>query len=176
MSASSSSALVALLLVHHSPAMADDCPIAEVSAHVADQYSIYGPQSRAREYFGFIYRIDGNIRSAVVRGGTCVSTQGCSVSTAAAAALIPKGARVLGEWHTHPQASGSRELSKSDVRGAYGNHDIPCYTAYYSTPSGQVFTWDPRSTSVPIAMGSRTFLGNYGAWLAGHVGQFVMEH
>jgi hypothetical protein len=166
-------ALFALLLVQHSPAVADECPTAEVNAHVADQYSIYGPQSRAREYFGFIYLMDGDIRSAVVRGANCANIWACSVGTRGAAELIPKGAKVLGEWHTHPQASGSRVLSRSDVRGALSNHNIPCYTAYYSTPSGQVFAWDPRSTSVHIAMESRTYLGNYGAWLAGHVGQYA---
>lgn len=75
-------------------------------------------------------------------------------------ASVPLSAKVLGEWHTHPHG-GSRSLSKEDVRGAYNNHHISCYVAFYSTPSGEIYAWSPRHLSVPVAMASRMPLANY---------------
>jgi hypothetical protein len=68
----------------------------------------------------------------------------------------------LGEWHTHPHQSGSRQLSKFDVRGANKNAHIRCYSAYYADPAGEIYGWDPASTSVMTAMASRVSLGRYG--------------
>jgi hypothetical protein len=73
---------------------------------------------------------------------------------------VPRSAKVLGEWHTHPH-NGSASLSRNDVRGAYSNRHISCYFAFYSTPSGQIYAWNPRQISVPIAMASRAPVGNY---------------
>lgn len=141
------------------PAAADGCPREEVVEHVRQQYALYGPLSDGREYFGFIYRLDGTIQSAVTRSGRC--TRGnCLTDTAAAAALIPRGAKILGEWHTHPH-DGSAALSAEDVRGARNNAQIRCYSAYYSKPDGEILSWEPGSTSVPVAMASRESIGHF---------------
>lgn len=137
-----------------------ECARAEVDAHVVQQFQIYGPLSAVHEYFGFIYRHDGVIASAVVRSNECVRADRCTLDTARAASLIPPGARVLGEWHTHPHG-GSTVLSQEDVRGAYNNRHIRCYAAYYAKPDGEILAWDPHETSVPTAMDSVTSIGNY---------------
>lgn len=137
-----------------------DCHRAEVDAHVRQQFSIYGPLSIDREYFGFIYFHEGEIGSAVVRGNKCPRTLDCGVNNSAAAASIPRGAKVLGEWHTHPQG-GATTLSEADVTGAYLNRHIRCYTAFYGRPTGEVYAWDPQQTSVPTAMATRTLIGNF---------------
>jgi len=140
-------------------AATDDCPREEVAEHVRQQYDLYGPLSDGREYFGFIYRLDGAIRSAVTRSGRC--TRGnCLTDTAGAAALIPRGAKILGEWHSHPH-DGSAALSAEDVRGAKNNAHIRCYSAYYSKPDGEILSWEPGSTSVPVAMASRVSIGHF---------------
>jgi hypothetical protein len=133
----------------------------EVEAHVLEQFSIYGPLSTDREYFGFVYRHEGVIASAISRGSVCRWAQACEVNTRRAAALIPKGAKVLGEWHTHPHATGSQRLSPEDVRGANGNLHIRCYRAFYSKPNGEIYSWNLESTVVPVAMASLVLLGNY---------------
>jgi hypothetical protein len=33
--------------------------------------------------------------------------------------------------------------------------------AFYSTPEGEIYAWNPNRVSVPIAMASRTPVGNY---------------
>ena len=137
-----------------------ECFTDEVQAHVIEQYGIYGPQSRTHEYFGFIYRYEGVIASAITRSSEC-KDEHCTLDTAAAARLIPRGSRVLGEWHTHPHENGSRSLSKEDVRGARNNGHIRCYRAFFSQPDGKIFGWDPQRTSVPSAMASLAPLGNY---------------
>ncbi len=139
---------------------ARECRVDEVEEHVKQQYALYGPQSRRREYFGFIYWHDGIIASAITRSSECRDDH-CTLDTTAAARLIPRGARVLGEWHTHPHESGSRTLSREDVRGARNNGHIRCYRAFFSQPDGKIFAWDPQQSSVPSAMASRTELGNY---------------
>jgi hypothetical protein len=138
-----------------------DCFAEEVQAHVLEQYGIFGPLSTDREYFGFIYRLDGVIASAVSRGGICRWTQACEVNTRGAAALIPKGAKVLGEWHTHPHVTGSQSLSAADVRGANNNRHIRCYRAFYSKSNGEILSWNLGATLVQTAMASSVRLGNY---------------
>jgi len=137
------------------------CAPQQVLEHVTAQFRVYGPRSLRREYFGFIYRQAGEIHSAVVEGRTCGESHHCGVDTTAAGARIPGGAKVLGEWHTHPHHQGSRNLSRDDVRGAHHNRNIRCYTAFYSAPDGEFFAWNAASDSVPIAMRSRVRLGNY---------------
>lgn len=136
-----------------------ECPHDEVEAHVRMEFSEYGPLSTDHEYFAFIYRHEGIIGSAVMRGGGCHAGN-CSLDTAVAARRIPRGAKVLGEWHTHPR-DGSVMLSAEDVRGARSNAHIRCYAAYYSKPNGEILSWDPHSTSVPTAMALRVRIGNY---------------
>ena len=138
-----------------------ECFAAEVETHVLEQFRIHGPQSRKREYFGFVYRIDGVIGSATARGSVCRWTEPCEVKTRRAAERVPKGAKVLGEWHTHPHESGSRWLSADDVRGANDNRHIRCYRAFFSTSIGEVLSWDPNATAVPVAMATAVRLGNY---------------
>ena len=157
---------VLLFVVH--PAMAGEvapsgaCFETEVTDHVRAQFAKYGPRSGESEYFGFIYRLEGRIGSAVTYGSGCRGQLDCSVNTAFARARIPKGAKVLGEWHTHPQV-GSRDLSAEDVNGAHANRRIRCYAPFYSTPDGAIYRWDIAATSVPDAMASRTEVGNYRA-------------
>jgi len=136
------------------------CPLEEMDAHVRQQMLQYGPQSLKREFFGFIYMKDEIISSAVASGNECRSSDHCPTSTVPAAAQIPKGAKVLGEWHTHPR-QGSSMLSMDDVRGAHANGRIRCYVAYYGKPDGEIYAWDPEQTSVPTAMASRVPIGNY---------------
>lgn len=136
------------------------CDRPGVLEHTLGQFRHYGPRSDDHEYFGFIYRQDGEIASAVTRGTRCHGTDGCVTNTRFAAQRVPKGSKVLGEWHTHPRI-GTRQLSMEDVSGANGNSRIRCYTAYYSAPDGEIYAWDPRSTSVPAAMNSRSLVGQY---------------
>jgi len=130
------------------------CSRVAVAAHVWHQIELYGPLSIKREYFGFIYLAAGTIRSAIVRGRTCSTAHICGVDTATAFAQIPRGAQVLGEWHTHPKG-GSEALSAEDVRGASNNRHIACYQAFYGQPDGGVYAWDPNQMTVRTAMGSR---------------------
>jgi len=138
---------------------AGECQRDAVEAHVVAQFARYGPLSRIREYFGFVFLLKGEVGSAVTRGGSCKNS--CGVDTAMAAAKIPSGARPLGEWHTHPHESGAGTLSIEDVRGAYSNRRIRCYVAYYSQPNGDIYAWDPQQSSVANAMASRFHVGNY---------------
>jgi hypothetical protein len=143
------------------PTAESDCDPEGVIAHVREQFRIYGPKSRRHEYFGFVYRVDGELASAVIRSYRCRGPYSCLVDTAPAARRIPQRAKVLGEWHTHPHILGSGTLSIEDVQGARNNAHIRCYSAFYATSSGKIHAWDPRSTSVPTAMGTRTLLGSY---------------
>jgi hypothetical protein len=136
------------------------CALDRVHEHVREQFSQFGPLSTHREYFGFIYLFDGQVESAVVRSRVCRSDDRCVTRTDGAARAIPKGARLLGEWHTHPTSSGSRALSADDVRGARMHRHIPCYQAYYSTPRGEIYRWNVAQTSVPAAMATRVHVGN----------------
>lgn len=136
-----------------------DCLREDVEGHVLEQFALYGPRSVNHEYFGFIYLHNGVISSAIVRSRPC-SSEKCVVDSAEALRSIPRPATVLGEWHTHPHR-GSASLSTHDVRGAYSNRHINCYFAFYSTPSGEIYAWDPTRISVPIAMASRSPVGNY---------------
>ena len=138
---------------------ASECMREQVEDHVREQLSMYGPRSAHHEYFGFVYLQDGIIGSAVVSSPRCKGEK-CVVDSAEALRLIPRSAKVLGEWHTHPHG-GSPGLSREDVRGAYNNRNISCYRAFYSTPDGEMYTWDPQHVSVPVAMASRAPLGNY---------------
>ncbi len=142
---------------HKAPAK---CALQAVHQHAREQFARFGPQSSHREYFGFIYLFDGKVASAVVRGKECRSSDRCTTNTAEAARAIPKGARLLGEWHTHPSSIGSHALSIHDVRGVRPLRHIPCYQAYYSTPRGEIYAWDVTQTSVPAAMATRVPLGN----------------
>jgi len=138
-----------------------DCLLDTIEAHVIAQFAKYGPLSKNREYFGFIFLLKGEIGSAVTRGGSCNGS--CGVNTAAAAVQMPSTAKPLGEWHTHPHESRARTLSPEDVRGAYNNRRIHCYAAYYSEPDGEIYAWDPQESMVPDAMSSRFHIGNYAA-------------
>jgi len=131
---------------HSSPDPA--CPRSEVLAHVQAQFRLYGPLSERREYFGFIYRSNGEVESSVAMGRVCGNNHVCGIKIAPAAKGIPAGAKVLGEWHTHPLVDGSRNLSVQDVRGAFHNRHIRCYTAFYSAPNGDIYRWDVSQTSV----------------------------
>ena len=139
----------------------DSRDTAAVTAQVLEQFAIYGPRSRKQEYFGFVYSLDGALANAVVRGNACRGHDACRVNTKPAAERIPPRAKVLGEWHTHPHVLGAGMLSIWDVRGAGQNAHIHCYASYYAASNGKVYSWNPRSTSVPTAMASRTELGSY---------------
>jgi hypothetical protein len=139
---------------------ASECLQKEVEAHVRQQYAIYGPRSVGHEYFGFIYLHQGIIGSAVMRSPACSTAGKCVVDNHEAFRLIPRPAKVLGEWHTHPRG-GSPSLSTHDVRGAYSNRHINCYFAFYSKPSGEIYAWNPNQSSVPVAMASRVQVGHY---------------
>jgi hypothetical protein len=152
-------ALMVITFCSNAESGESECLRKEVEAHVRQQFAIHGPQSADHEYFGFIYLHDGVIGSAVTRSRTCSSTK-CVVDSAEALRSIPRPATVLGEWHTHPHG-GSASLSKHDVRGAYNNRHISCYLAFYSTPSGDIYAWNPNLISVPVAMASRAPVGNY---------------
>lgn len=137
--------------------LAAECPQPAVEAHVREQFALYGPQSKKHEYFGFIYLHEGVIGSAVTRSRICPKGR-CVVDSSRAVGLIPPTAKLLGEWHTHPE-HGSPSLSKDDVRGAYNNRHIRCYRAFYSTPAGEIYRWSVDLTSVPMAMASRVRVG-----------------
>jgi len=141
-------------------AAASGCPQQELEAHVRQQFAIYGPQSRRHEYFGFVYLHDGVIGSAVTRSRACSDDGRCLVDSSNALRAVHPLAEVLGEWHTHPH-EGSSRLSMYDVRGAYSNRHIGCYSAFYSTPSGEIYTWNVTRMSVPVAMASRRKIGRY---------------
>ncbi len=128
--------------------------------HVRTQFAHYGPRSDTSEYFGFIYRHEGLISSAVTSGSDCRGFSDCTVNPAFALRRIPKGAKVLGEWHTHPRI-GAFELSGDDVRWAHANFRVRCYSAYYSTPDGTVWHWDPVQSTVAAAMSSRVEIGRF---------------
>ena len=140
---------------------APGCYWPEVQTHVRQLFAIYGPMSIENEFFGFIYRHEARVDSAVVRGRRCVLGD-CVVDVAMAAQRIPPGAKVLGEWHTHPRG-GSWALSTLDVHGASRNRNVACYAAYFSRPDGKIFAWDHRRTSVPSAMASLVPVGSYAA-------------
>ncbi|MFL6548406.1 MAG: hypothetical protein ACJ8OJ_06895 [Povalibacter sp.] len=135
----------------------------EVLIHVRAQFAIYGPRSSQNEYFGFIYRKDGRIDSAVTHDFECRRQMKCVVNTAFALARVPKGAKVLGEWHTHPRIYESDALSPDDVLGAQANRHIRCYAAFYSTSDGDVYRWALDAPTVEAAMASRTRVGNFRA-------------
>jgi hypothetical protein len=137
------------------------CPHDELDSHVRSELAIYGPQSGNHEYFAFIYELQGSFGSAVVRGRDCLGLELCVVDPAAAIAQIPKGATLVGEWHTHPHI-GAPALSTLDVRGAHHIAHLDCYTPYYSTPLGDIYAWNPHNDSVPTAMNSRVLIGTYG--------------
>jgi hypothetical protein len=156
-------ASVAVLLLAVSIAgRADDVPQClsdSVEAHVREQFDMFGPLSVNHEYFGFIYRVGKTLDSAVVRGSRCVA-RSCVVDIARAATLIPAHAAILGEWHTHPR-NGEAPLSEQDVLGAYRNRKVGCYTAFYSEPDGEIYSWNPRRGSIRTAMASRIHIGTY---------------
>lgn len=131
-----------------------ECPQDEVEVHVFGQLRQYLPLSQVREYFGFVYRLGGQLGSSVVRGAICPNSRECGVDSRAAAVGIPAGAKVLGEWHTHPREA-SRALSDEDVDGAHANRHIRCYAAFYGAGDGKMYRWDPRQSSVAAAMASR---------------------
>jgi hypothetical protein len=140
---------------------ARDCFREAVHAHVRTQFGLYGPLSKDREYFGFVYVLHGKIESAVAKGRRCRHHLECPIDTSLAVPFIPVGAKVLGEWHTHPQESAAEALSPEDVRGAHKNHRIRCYAAFYSEPDGDIYAWDAAQSMVPDAMASRSLVGNY---------------
>ena len=140
----------------------ESCKLDSIDAHVREQFAAFGPRSVDREYFGFIYSFEGSVSSAVTAGKSCAhGGPACVIDTAAAAALLPRGAKPLGEWHTHPQLGKAGMLSHEDVRGAWHNRGIRCYAAYYSQPDGDIYAWNPKQTSVPTAMATRVLIGNY---------------
>jgi hypothetical protein len=138
----------------------ESCADDEVLNHVLGQFTVYGPRSRTKEYFGFIYRLDGRISSAVTSGDDCEGLSECIIDTRFARKRIPRGARVLGEWHTHPHI-GVHSLSVDDVEGANSNRRIRCYSAFYSDPVRNIYRWSTDATSVADAMGSLVLVGSY---------------
>ncbi|HUQ09638.1 MAG TPA: hypothetical protein VM146_04930 [Steroidobacteraceae bacterium] len=140
------------------------CDREKIAAHARLEFEIYGPLSAEVEYFGFIFYDGERFRSAVVRSRKCHGGN-CVVHVDEAGKRIPRGARVLGEWHTHPH-DGAPQLSEHDVRGAHRNHHVRCYIAFYSNPDGEIFAWSPAETSVPTAMFSRASVGIYGNEIA----------
>jgi hypothetical protein len=138
-----------------------DCFEDKVLLHVREQFAIYGPRSSQYEYFGFIYRKDGLVESAITHDFECRGQTECVVNTAFALKRIPKGAKVLGEWHTHPHFHEADALSPEDVRGAQANRHIRCYTAFYSSHDGEIYRWNLDAPTVAAAMASRTWIGNY---------------
>jgi len=144
---------------HSSPDPA--CPRSEVLAHVQAQFRLYGPLSERREYFGFIYRSNGEVESSVAMGRVCGNNHVCGIKIAPAAKGIPAGAKVLGEWHTHPGFQESDTLTPEDVTGAQANRHVRCYTAFYSNPDGDIYRWTLDAPTVPAAMASRIRVGNY---------------
>jgi hypothetical protein len=136
------------------------CFDAEVLQQVREQFAIYGPRSDRSEYFGFIYRMNGRIDSAITHGGDCLGEFDCTVNSAFALARLPRGAKVLGEWHSHPRI-GSNDLSPDDVRLANANRHIRCYAAFYSAPDGSIWRWNVEESSVAEAMASRILVGNF---------------
>jgi hypothetical protein len=160
----SRAAIAALLLAVCADAPANDAPQClsdSVEAHVRQQFATFGPLSVNHEYFGFIYRLGTAVDSAVVRGSRCVA-RSCVIDVAQAGALVPAGAVILGEWHTHPR-NGAARLSEQDVLGAYRNRNLACYSAFYSDPRGAIFSWNPRRGMVTTAMASRVHFGDYPA-------------
>jgi hypothetical protein len=135
----------------------------EVQLHVGEQFAIYGPRSTRYEYFGFIYRKDGRVASAVTHDFDCRGQAECVVNTAFALERIPKGAKILGEWHTHPHFHEPEQLSIDDVRGARANRHIRCYAAFYSSHDGDIYRWNIDTATVEAAMASRMWIGNYRA-------------
>lgn len=152
--------VLSMAIQGHATDLAADCSQSAVESHVREQFALYGPQSRRHEYFGFIYLHEGVIGSAVTRSRTCPKGPQCLVDSGRALESVPRSAKLLGEWHTHP-THGSRSLSKDDVRGAYNNRHIKCYRAFYSTPSGEIYQWSTDRISVPTAMASRVRVGDY---------------
>jgi hypothetical protein len=146
--------LLSMAIQGHATDLAADCSQSAVDAHVREQFALYGPRSEKYEYFGFVYLHEGVIGSAVIRSRACSKAGRCVVDSAAAIGLVPRTAKLLGEWHTHPR-HGSPSLSMDDVRGAYSNRHIRCYRAFYSTPSGEIYRWSTDQSSVPVAMASR---------------------
>ena len=145
------------------PVSRPDCDTAAVTAQTLEQFAIYGPRSSQYEYFGFVYRKDGRVDSAVTHDFGCRGEAECVVNTAFALKRVPKGAKVLGEWHTHPHFHESDKLSIEDVRGAQANRQIRCYTAFYSSHDGDIYRWNLDAPTVATAMASRTRVGNYRA-------------
>ena len=141
----------------------------EVLLHVRAQFESYGPRSSQYEYFGFIYRKDGRVDSAVTHDFACRGQMECVVNTAFALRRIPKGAKVLGEWHTHPHFHEADALSLEDVRGARANRHVRCYSAFYSSHDGDIYRWNLEALTVAAAMVSRTWLGNYRSVPSGRI-------
>lgn len=69
----------------------DICFKSEVEDHVLKQFAVHEPLSTDRETFGFIFRADGLISSAVVRGTRCAWREVCEVDTRRAAAVRWRG-------------------------------------------------------------------------------------
>src|SRR5688572_2856270 len=153
--------LSASLSTESGEASSPPCFEDEVTQHVREQFSIYGPRSSQYEYFGFIYRKDDRVDSAVTHDVGCRGRMECVVNTVFALRRIPKGAKVLGEWHTHPHFHEADALSMDDVRGAQANRHIRCYTAFYSSHDGDFYRWNLDALTVAAAMASRMRLGNY---------------
>jgi hypothetical protein len=138
----------------------------EVLRHVREQFALYGPRSNrhGNEYFGFIYRMDGRIDSAVTVGDDCSGETDCAINPVFALRRVPRGAKILGEWHSHPRG-GSSQLSPEDVRGANANRHVQCYAAFYSAPDGSIWRWSVGEAQVDKAMASRILVGNFRASL-----------
>lgn len=151
--------VLSMAIQGHATDLAADCSQAVLEDHVREQFALYGPRSGRYEYFGFLYLHEGVIGSAVTRSRACPKGR-CAVNSARAIGSVPRTAKLLGEWHTHPR-DGSRSLSIDDVRGAFNNRHIKCYRAFYSTPSGEIYQWSVDRISVPLAMASRVRIGDF---------------
>ena len=60
-----------------------------------------------------------------MRGNECRSDDRCITRIDCAARAIPKGARILGEWHTHPTVTGSRAPATETRASARRQRHIP---------------------------------------------------
>lgn len=136
----------------------------QVDAFALEQFHIYGPQSARFEHFAFVYWLDGVLSQSHI-SARCTNSYACTINPARSLNEIPKRAKLLAEWHTHPH-DGARTLSIHDVQGAhaigeqvrkYGRD----YRAYYSDPAGHVFRWDTTTRDTLAANRSRVQIGSY---------------
>jgi hypothetical protein len=118
-----------------------------------DEYNPYSVAEN-REYAGLIYRTTaGKIGSTpAVQGPQCTAGASCGISPFAAIEALPRGADILGEYHTHgaddPGDPGNWEdFSEGDIHRS-NNRGISTYRGMYlGTPGGKAYFY--RAGSMP---------------------------